>query len=193
MARQIALLRGINVGGHRKVPMARLRELLEELGFRDAKTYVQSGNVLLRAGREAPAKVARKLEQGIEATFGFDVAVVVRTRDQLAAVIDANPLGKVATDPKRHHVVFLDGTLGPKKIKELQEASVAPEVLHAGPSEIHVWSPDGARNSRAMKLLTDKKLGLTATARNWRTVEKLLETAGCTAACASCPNLLKAR
>src|SRR3954449_4259754 len=99
MARLIALLRGINVGGHKKVPMARLREVLEGAGFEDVRTYVQSGNVVLTAPARRAPKVGREIEQAIEDAFGFDVAVVMRTRDEIAALVEDDPLGDVADNP----------------------------------------------------------------------------------------------
>src|SRR3954465_8065642 len=98
MTRHIALLRGINVGGHNKVPMADLRRVLEEAGFEDVKTYVQSGNVALSAAEKSPAKVGRKVEKAVEGAFGFDISVVVRSRDEIAKLVEDDPLGDVATN-----------------------------------------------------------------------------------------------
>src|SRR5690349_21027558 len=99
MPRQVALLRGINVGGNKQVAMATLRGLFEDgLGFTDVKTYVNSGNVVF-SGRKA---TARRIERAIEAEFGFDVAVVLRTRDELAAVVEENPFAGVADNPSRY-------------------------------------------------------------------------------------------
>src|SRR5688572_24083746 len=92
MARYIALLRGINVGGNKKVPMAQLRELMEGLGYTDVATLLQSGNAVFTSKEKNPARVATQLEAAIAREFGFEVAVVIRTRDELAAVIQANPL-----------------------------------------------------------------------------------------------------
>ena len=177
MARQIALLRGINVGGHKKVPMARLRELMEALGFRDVRTYVQSGNVVF-TGPDAPADaVAQQLEQEIAATFGFDVSVVVRSRDELADVVAADPLRDVATDPARHLVVFRDSEIDLERLPAMDPADFAPEAFHVRGRELYVWAPEGVRDSRLLKALSEQRLGGTATARNWRTVEKLLALA----------------
>ena len=170
MARQIALLRGINVGGSKKVAMATLRELFAELGFTDVKTYVNSGNVVF-SGREA---TAREIEEAIAATFGFDVAVVLRTRDELAAVVAANPLGDRATNPSRYLVLFSGG--GP--IDVARADGVVPgegESYEIVGREAYLWLPDGVHASPLAKGLTEKRLGVAPlTARNWRTVEKLL-------------------
>src|SRR4051795_13619494 len=127
MARFVALLRGINVGGHRKVPMARLREVLEAAGFEDVATYVQSGNVVLTApARRAAARVGRDIEAAIEAGFGFPVDVVVRTRDAHGELVAEDPLGEVATDPSRRIVVFLAGDLDPARLDGLRSEDFAP-------------------------------------------------------------------
>ena len=179
MARQIALLRGINVGGHKKVEMARLRELMETLGYRDVRTHVQSGNVVFTGPDRSPAQVARRLEGELAATFGFEVSVMVRSREELAAVVAANPLRDVATDPAKHLVLFLAAALDAERVAGVEPADFAPEAFHVaeGGREIHLWAPDGLRDSRLVKALSEKRLGLAATARNWRTVEKLLAIA----------------
>jgi uncharacterized protein (DUF1697 family) len=178
MARVVALLRGINVGGHRKVPMARLREVLEAAGFEDVATYVQSGNVVLTApARRTAARVGRDIEAAIEAGFGFPVDVVVRTRDELAELVAEDPLGEVATDPSRRIVVFLAGDLDPGRLEGVRSEDFAPEAFTLREREIVMWAPEGQRDSRLVKTLTEKRTGVLGTARNWRTVEKLLAMA----------------
>src|SRR4051812_46284653 len=178
MARLVALLRGINVGGHKKVPMAQLREALEGAGFEDVKTYVQSGNVVLSAPpRRTPAAVGREIEQTIEAAFGFDVAVVMRTRDEIAALVEEDPLGEVADNPTYRVVVFLADPLDRDRLVDVDPDSFAPEAFLLRDREIVMWAPNGQRDSRLVKTLTEKRTGVVGTARNWRTVEKLLAMA----------------
>ena len=177
MARLVALLRGINVGGHKKVPMARLREVLDGAGFEDVKTYVQSGNVVLSAPRRAPAKVGREIEAAIEEAFGFDVAVVMRTRDEIAALVEEDPLGDVATNPTYRIVVFLAEELDRSRLAGVDPDEFAPEAYLVREREIVMWAPNGQRDSRLVKTLTEKRTGVVGTARNWRTVEKLLAMA----------------
>jgi uncharacterized protein (DUF1697 family) len=177
MARLVALLRGINVGGRKKVPMARLREVLEAAGFEDVKTYVQSGNVVLSAPRRSPAKIGREIEAAIEAEFGFDVAVVMRTRDELAALVEDDPLGDVATNPTYRVVVFLAEKLDRSRLADVEPDAFAPEAFELRDREIVMWAPEGQRDSRIVKTLTEKRTGVVGTARNWRTVEKLLAMA----------------
>jgi uncharacterized protein (DUF1697 family) len=171
MARQIALLRGINVGA-KKVAMAKLRELFAELGHTDIKTYVNSGNVVF-AGRKADVA---KIEAAIEAEFGFDVTVVIRTRDELAAVVAANPLEEVAGNLSRYLVLFSGG--GP--IDAAKAEGVTPgegEQFAIVGSEAYLWLPGGVHASPLVRGLNEKRLGVTLTGRNWRTVQKLLELA----------------
>jgi uncharacterized protein (DUF1697 family) len=178
MTRHIALLRGINVGGHNKVPMADLRRALEEAGFEDVKTYVQSGNVALTAKERSPGKVGRAGEKAIAEAFGFDVAVVVRSRDEIAALVEEDPLGDVATNPKFRIVVFLAEKLDPDRLADVDPDDFAPEAFALRDYEIVMWAPDGQRDSKLVKALTEKRTGVVGTARNWRTVEKLLDLAG---------------
>jgi len=178
MTRHIALLRGINVGGHKKVPMADLRKALEAAGFEDVKTYVQSGNVALSAAQKSPGKVGRAVEKAIEEAFGFDVAVVVRSRAEIAALVEEDPLGDVATNPTYRVVVFLAEKLDRKRLAGVDPEEFAPEAFAVRDYEIVMWAPDGQRDSKLVKALSEKRTGVVGTARNWRTVEKLLDLAG---------------
>lgn len=176
MPRQIALLRGINVGKHRRVGMADLRELLTGLGYEDVQTYLQSGNVLLTSDRSAE-KVERELEKQIEAKLGVDPLVTVRTRDEFADVIARDPFGEEADDPKRYQVTFLSAEPDAERVRKLDGLDIAPERFVLSGREIYAWHPDGLQRSRLAPALTDKRLGVTATARNWNTVCKLLALA----------------
>ena len=176
MPRQIALLRGINLGARNRVSMPELRELLEGLGHEDVRTLLQSGNVVLTSD-EAGEQLERGLEKAIAGELGVESRVIVRTVRELAAVVGRNPLADVADDPKRYQVSFLSDKLAPVVKKELEAADVAPERVAVHGREIYAWHPGGIQRSPLVKLLTDRKLGVTATARNWSTVTKLLELA----------------
>jgi uncharacterized protein (DUF1697 family) len=176
LARQIALLRGINVGSHRRVAMADLRELLTGLGYGDVRTLLASGNVVLTSDTSSE-QLARDLEQVIAATLGVDPQVVVRSRDELAEVVERNPLRAVADEPKRYQVSFLSAVPALDVVRELTAADVAPERVVVIGREIYAWHPEGVQRSPLAKLLSDRRLGVTATARNWSTVTKLLELA----------------
>jgi uncharacterized protein (DUF1697 family) len=176
MARYVALLRGINLGPRNRVAMPALREALEEAGFDDVQTYVQSGNVVLGSRAKADS-VRRKVENVMGERFGLEIPVVVRTRAELAAVVKRNPLGKVATEPKRYQVSFLEKKLPAKTLKELEAVAAPSERVVAHGREIYAWHPAGVARSKLWAKLAGKGLGVTATARNWTTVEALLELA----------------
>jgi uncharacterized protein (DUF1697 family) len=176
MARQIALLRGVNIGPNKRIPMPRLREVLAEHGYGDVKTYVASGNIVLDS-KAKPRKLEQDLAKLLEEEFGHDVPVIVRTRDELADVIEREPFGDVADNPKFLQVSFLSGEPDAANAKRINEACVAPERVVIDGREIYAWHPDGVGRSELAKLLATKKLGVTVTARNWRTVLALLELA----------------
>ena len=176
MARQIALLRGINIGPNKRVAMPRLRELLTEAGYKDVKTYVQSGNIVLTS-RLSPPKLEQALEKLVAEEFGFDVAVVVRTRDEVAAVVERDPFGDLADNPKRFQVTFLSAELEPETVAELEALRSGEERVVASGREIYAWHPDGAARSQLWNRLAGTRLGATATSRNWNTVLALLALA----------------
>jgi uncharacterized protein (DUF1697 family) len=176
MPRQIALLRSINLGSNRRVAMGRLRELLAGLGYEDVRTYLQSGNVVLTS-RASPERLQRQLEQQIAKELGLETRVLVRTRDELADVIARDLLAGVADNPKRYQVSFLSSEPDAEIVRELGQIDVAPERFVVSGREIYTWHPDGIQRSKLNTVLSDKRLGVTATARNWNTVTKLLALA----------------
>jgi uncharacterized protein (DUF1697 family) len=156
--------------------MPKLRSALEDAGFDDVATYVQSGNVVLSSGDSA-AKVARGVERLIKKEFGLEIPAVVRTRAQLAAVVKRNPLGKVAKNPKRYQVSFLEKKPTAALMRKLEEVAAPAERVVTHGREIYAWHPEGVARSKLWAALAGKGLGVTATARNWTTVTKLLELA----------------
>jgi uncharacterized protein (DUF1697 family) len=156
--------------------MAKLREALEAAGFDDVRTHLQSGNVVL-SSKSKPEQTARKCERLIKAEFGLEIDVVVRTPADLARVVKRDPLGKVAKDPKRYQVSFLAGQLPAASKRKLEEAVEEPEQLVVSGREIYAWHPNGVARSRLWASLAGRGLGVSATARNWTTVRKLLELA----------------
>lgn len=178
-ARRIALLRGINVGGGKKVPMAQLRELFARLGHRAVRTYVQSGNVVFTAADPdaTPAQLAEAIERAIEEELGFPVVVMVRTRDELAAAIDRDPFRGVADHPSRYHVLFLGGEVDSDGLEEIDAAAFEPERFAVRGRELYLWTPEGIGRSKLAQALSRRRLGVEATARNWRTVTTLLALA----------------
>jgi uncharacterized protein (DUF1697 family) len=171
------MLRGINLGPARRVPMAELRQLLTDAGYDDVQTYVQSGNIALDSRAKPPA-LERELAGLIERRFGFAVPVIVRDRDELEAVVALDPLGDVAEDPKRYQVSFLAQKPPRDTAQRLQGLAHESERFAVHGREIYAWHPDGVARSKLWNALAGKDLGVTATARNWTTVCKLLEMAG---------------
>lgn len=174
--RQIVLLRGINLGARHRVAMAALRELLAGVGFDRVGTYLQSGNVVLTSDA-SPDELARECERLIAERFGFEVPVIVRNREQLAEVVRLDPLGDVVTDPKRYQVSFLSEGPDASVVRELVALATETERVVAIGRELYAWHPGGIARSKLSTRLAGRGLGVTATARNWTTVTKLLAMA----------------
>ncbi len=177
MPRYLVLLRGVNVGPSHRIAMAELRTALAEAGFGDVRTHLQSGNVALTAADTSPAVVARSCERLIARRFGFEVPCVVRTREELAAVVSLNPLAGVVTDPRLHQVTFLEAAPDPEVLPKLAAAATPEERFAVEGREIYAWHPHGIARSRLATLLAGRGLGVTASARNWTTITALLALA----------------
>jgi uncharacterized protein (DUF1697 family) len=156
--------------------MPELRKALTAAGFEDARTYLQSGNVVLTSD-QAPAKLAAKCEKLIKQAFDLDIDVVARTRDELAEAIRRNPFAKVADNPKRYQVSFLSAEIDPKLVDELAALATGDERFTAIGRELYAWHPAGVARSKLWARLAGRHLGVKATARNWTTVLNLLEMA----------------
>jgi uncharacterized protein (DUF1697 family) len=176
LTQHILLLRGINIGSRNRISMPDLRDVLIHAGFDEVRTYLQSGNVVLSSERNAD-HVARTCSRLIEEHFRLEVPIVARTRTQLAKVVERNPLRDVATDPKRYQVSFLGAKPGRDVLRRIEDAATPAEKVVAIGREIYAWHPDTVARSRLWALLAGKKLGVTATARNWTTVTSLLALA----------------
>lgn len=176
MTRQIALLRGINVGTHNRIGMSPLRDLLHELGYEQVRTHLQSGNIVF-TGATSPEESARTIEAGVTERFGSTVPVLIRTRDELAHIVDGNPLRDIATEPAKLLVLFLSDRPDPETLAAIDPGDFEPDTFAIGDREIHVWCPNGLRATKLSHTFWEKRLGLTATGRNWNTVSTLLTLA----------------
>ena len=166
MTRYVALLRGINVGGHRKVPMAALRETAEALGLRGVRTYVASGNLVFETDQPAGG-LETALEKAIADRFGFPVDVVVRSAEQWAALAEANPLAEQsARQPAFVHMSVGKRPPTQSDVDALSAKAGANERVMAAGEAIWIWYGDGAGQSR---IGSARSTGVW-TARNWRTV-----------------------
>jgi uncharacterized protein (DUF1697 family) len=173
--RYVALLRGINVGRAHQVDMPRLRELLTERGHEGVRTHLRSGNVVLDSSLDE-RKLAADLAGAIEAEFGFAVPVVVRTGEEIAAVVAGDPFSTVATDPARYLVTFFPEAPAADRIDALPPPEGGGDYLVRG-RELYLWLPDGVANTPLAAWKWDKLLGVAGTGRNWNTVTKLVELA----------------
>ncbi|RZS90327.1 uncharacterized protein (DUF1697 family) [Motilibacter rhizosphaerae] len=170
--RWVALLRGINVGRAKQVDMAVLRQVFAGLGCADVRTHLRSGNVVFTADGP-PAEDA--VEAAVEAATGVSCRVLVRSADELREVADANPYAAVADDPSRLLVAFQSAPMPDDEWAAFQAGVRAPAEAQRVGRAVYVWCPDGVQEATAGLQRTSK--GVISTARNWRTVTKLLEIA----------------
>lgn len=176
MATYIAMLRGINITGHKIIRMEDLRASFEALGFRQVKTYVQSGNVIFEARKDA--NLVGKMEKRILADYGFNVSILLKAPREMARVIRNNPLLKIkGIDDSRLYVTFLSGPVPPTAESALQGLATGPERFHVGRHEIYLYCPNSYGETKLSNTAIEKKLGVIATTRNWRSVNALLALA----------------
>ena len=171
MPRYIGLLRGVNVGGHAKLPMTKLREIIESLGHTEVQTLIQSGNIVF----SSPRKVTPgSIESALERELGLTVPVLLRTPAELQRILAGNPFP--GADPASLHVGFMSGKPPAAAIRELDTARFAPEEVAVRGLELYFHLPNGMGKAKLPPYI-DRRLGVPTTVRNWRTVTKLLEIA----------------
>ncbi len=174
----ISMLRGVNVGGHNQIKMEALRALYESLGLLNVQTYIQSGNVVFRTKRPDLALLARRIETGIEQSFGFRPVVMVRTSGEMRDVIASNPFRtRTGIDPRKLLVTFLSGDPGADARDKVLKIKVDPEELRIIGREVYVHYPNGMGRTKLPAALIEKTLRTPGTGRNLNTVTKLLEIA----------------
>ena len=174
----ISLLRGVNIGGHHKIKMDALRNLYESLGFQGAQTYLQSGNVVFRIRERDHSKLAKRIEDAIEKSFGFRPLVVPRTTAELGEVISRNPFAtRRGIDPKKLAVAFLKEIPSPECLQNALKIKTAPEELRIDGREAYIYFPNGMARPKMSWPAIERALKATRTGRNWNTVTKLFELA----------------
>ncbi|MET9404468.1 DUF1697 domain-containing protein [Streptomyces sp. NPDC002935] len=175
-----ALLRGINVGGAKKVPMAELRTLMEGLGYGDVRTYLQSGNAVFSSGRGDEESLAEGLSEAIEKHFGFGVGVLVRDHGYLKAVREACPFPAAELEAKQLHITYFSEPVDAGRFASVEPAAFLPEEFRLGDRVLYLYAPDGLGRSKLAEALAKPRLlkGVLATSRNWNTVVKLEELTG---------------
>lgn len=172
-----SVLRGINISGQKKIKMADLKSLYESLGFQNVVTYIQSGNVIFDTNSKDKSELKAKIEKVIEEEYKFHVPVEIRTHREIADIIDNNPLDPV--DPQKNGtkvlVTFLSSQPTDARVSDLQHHVAAPEQLFVMGKEVYLYCPNGYGKSKLSNTFLEKKLGVGATTRNWKSVLKLYE------------------
>lgn len=175
--KHVALLRGINVGGNRKLPMKHLAAMFTEAGCVDAKTYSQTGNVVFRAPSTVAKRLPGTITAAIEQQFGFSVPVVIRSQKELAAGVARNPFLKRGIDTAALHIAFLADIPDPACVTVLDTARSPGDSLILHGRDIYLWLPNGVARTKLTNDYFDRTLKTVSTVRNWNTVLKLLEMA----------------
>lgn len=172
----ITLLRGINVGGHNRLPMKKLSALLEKLGCRDVKTYIQSGNIVFRHNETDPAILSDLIRTEINKTFGFEPRVLVLGTDTFKTARVLNPFKGAESDPKSLHLFFLESVPDNPDLKAMDSLKKSTEHFSLKNGFFYLHAPDGIGKSKLASKI-EKLIGVPITGRNWRTVHKILEIA----------------
>jgi uncharacterized protein (DUF1697 family) len=176
MPSYVAMLRGINVSGSKPVKMEALRASFEALGFKNVRSYVQSGNVVFEAKERAAAALGPKIVARIKRDFGYDVPVLVLAAGELARVVDENPFlnqrGQ-GIDPTKLHVTFLAGAPAAAGLKKMEGISSGRDLFRCLRQTIYLLCPDGYGNTKLSNNAFERALGAPATTRNWKTVTTL--------------------
>ena len=170
--RQVALIRGINVGKAKRVAMADLRSMMKRLGFTDCRTLLNSGNIVFNAEDESPVSSAARIEQAISKECGFDAPVTALSAQEFSEVVSENPLVEITDNHSRLLVAFLIDFDDMKQLEPLTNEDWSPEVLALGSHATYLWIPDGVIESRLNAAVT-RALDKAVTARNWKTVVKI--------------------
>lgn len=173
MPRYAALLRGINLGGHKRVAMADLRALLSGLGYADVRTHLNSGNGVFTASVTDAAALESEIEAAIAKDLGLDVRCLLRTGGELRTMIDGNPLAAVATNGSRMMAHFLSAPPDPALLAEHDPVGLAPTEIAVGDRVIYQWCPNGLMAAPPAAAYAEKHLKVAVSTRNWNTVTKL--------------------
>lgn len=174
----ISMLRGVNLAAHKRIKMDALRELYESLGLREPQTYVQSGNVLFKTREQHLGKLAKRIEDAIEKSFGFRADVILRTTAELRQAIANNPFAtRKNIDPARLLVTFLAGDPGEEAREKLRQIKADPEELWIEGRDLFIYFPNGLARPKLSIPLIERTLKTSGTGRNWNSARKLLEMA----------------
>lgn len=174
METYIAMLRGINISGHKMIKMARLEALFTELNFKNIRTYIQSGNVIFENKKTDQKELAKQIETKILQSTGFQVPVTIQNRKEILVILENNPfLNSRNEDINMLFVTFLDSEPNAEDIKKVQELDYDSDEFVVSGKEIYGFCPNGYGRTKLNTNFFEKKFRTTATARNWKTVQKL--------------------
>src|SRR5438552_2653027 len=171
------MLRGINLGPTNRISMGDLKALFEGVGAEDVQTYVQSGNVVFRTGMKSPATLENTIQGRIDAELGLSVRVVVRSRDDLRRIVEKNPFLAERKDPATLHVTFLADKPSAARLRDVDPRVGEPDEFRVEGREVYLCCPNGYGRTKLNNVFFEKKLGVTATTRNWKTVTTLARLA----------------
>jgi uncharacterized protein (DUF1697 family) len=177
MTTYVAMLRGVNVGPHNRIKMPALAQLFTDLGHSGVVTYIQSGNVVFTSGSKSSTALARAIEARIARELGCDVAVLLRTKDELAKVMRANPFLREQADPARLHVTFLAEKPDAARVRAVREFDAGADELVVRGRDVYLHCPKGYGTTKLNNGFFEKRLHAVATTRNWNSVGKLLDLA----------------
>ena len=173
----IALLRGINVGGKNRLPMKDLAAMFVDAGCDDVRTYIQSGNVVFRVDPASADGIPAQIGASILDRFGYEIPVVTRRARDLEAILEANPFVEAGAETDRLHVVFLADAPDAEHLEALDPDRSPPDEFAVRGREIYLHCPNGLARSKLTNAWFDSRLSTVSTMRNWKTVRKLLELA----------------
>lgn len=178
METYISILRGINVSGHKKIQMDDLKALFENLKFKTVTTYIQSGNVIFKASKQRDEVLAKKIEEAIYSKYNFEVPAIIRSVQEMRNIIAVNPLLKESNiDAEKLHVTFLEEVPDKTKVDSIKSSGYSPDKFIIIGKEIFLYCPNGYGITKLSNNFFENKLKVSATTRNWKTVNKLLELA----------------
>jgi len=172
----VSMLRGINVGGQRKVPMKELRACYESLGLSNVSTYIQSGNVMFASDEHSAPSLVGAIEAEVKERFGFTVVAVLRTEREMMKIIERNPFAK--GDRDKSYVTFLSAKPSRIPIEEIDAVKAPSEEYSISGGEVYLLLPNGYGRTKLSNSFMESKLGVSATTRNWNTVMALRNLAG---------------
>ena len=176
MTRYVALFRGINVGGHNKLPMRELKELLAGLGLQDVATYIQSGNVVFESEEADKAVLSERICTAVSQSHGFAPQVLLLMAEEFTQAAAANPYPEAEEEPKTLHLYFLEGVPPEPDMEKLEALKGDTENFRLIDKVFYLHAPDGIGRSK-LAARVEKALGVAVTARNWRSVSKIMEMA----------------